>query len=590
MSLAAMGVPGETEGAARMRRGRRAPVRAAALLAIALAASLALACDAIDDEIGHLRDRVGKAMHEPEPLEPAPPPTTVRGRLALSLHGPGGAGPAVVHESTWVRGAGYDGMEDNDLRGFLDGRYIYGWNQPGQVHTRMGRRPTSPRWGETELYRTLQRWADVVLPAGAHVREAELALRVEYGRAHEVTAMLYAVGGDDWRPGRGGATRNNTSVPEPGDVWWGARAEGEVPWGLPGVGYAAPDPAADTPVTALAETSWEKGEDCCLVFRSAALAAYAERRATRGKPLLFLVKLSDVDEDTPGTEMGVVAASADDLHNTARRPHLTLTWEDPAPRARLVRDLHLEYGRRLALPRLDAGGARLAAASFVPDEGHEAPTILVRGGREGAPASAWRPLHATLPVDWRWMEARVVGARGPLVELGETFTTRLHDTWIRSAPPEEQAVPFTFVSPRGERTEVLAEYQGDYVWTVSFRPDALGRWRYAFESSFLDETERHPPATFDVVALERESVRRGLEALLARAQEEAEDGEAAGGISPLAQEFWKLERAAMRLETPARWRSEEGRRLRELFDAVREAISGRRIPDEVVPTDMPRDF
>jgi hypothetical protein len=92
------------------------------------------------------------------------------------------------------------------------------------------------------------------------------------------------------------------------------------------------------------------------------------------------------------------------------------------------------------------------------------------------------------------------------------------------------------------------------------------------------------------VALERESVRRGLEALLARAQEEAEDGEAAGGISPLAQEFWKLERAAMRLETPARWRSEEGRRLRELFDAVREAISGRRIPDEVVPTDMPRDF
>jgi hypothetical protein len=551
------------------------------LAALALAAALAWApgCDA-------LRDEVDSALDE-EAAAPAAPPATARGRLALSLHGRGGDAPAVVHRSTWVVDPGYDGMEDNDLRGFLDGRFIYGWNQPTQIHTRLGRRDSSPRWGETELYRTIQRWADVVLPAGAAVRAAELRLHVEYGPERPVAVMLYAVKGDDWQPGRGGAPRHNNAPPEPGDVWWGARAEGERPWGLPGLGYAAPDPDADTPPEPLAEVRWEEGDEE-LVFRSEALAAYAERRATRGLPLLLLVKLGDAYEDEPGTEMALRSASVDDLRNPARRPRLVLTWEDPAPRARLERTLHLEPGRALDLPRIETPGARLAAASFVPEEGHEAATLLVRGGRSGGPASPWEPLHATRPVDWSWMEARVVAARRPL-ELGEAFTTRFRDTWVRSAPPEAQRVPFTFVSPQGERTTVEAEYQGDWTWTVRFVPDELGRWRYAFETSFLKHPETSAEGSFDVVALERDSVREGLRALRDRALEAAADGEPPGGLGRLAVAFWKLERAALRLETPARWQGEEGEALRALLAEVREALSGRHVRD-VDPKPMDREW
>ncbi|MDX1649200.1 MAG: DUF5060 domain-containing protein [Myxococcota bacterium] len=571
------------------RAGRRSP--APRRLAALLAASAVLASGVGCDRLGHLRQRVGTALGEgPPPLEPAAPPRSVHGRLALSLHGPGGGAPAVVHRSTWVRGPGYDGMEDNDLRGFLDGRFIYGWNQPGQVHTRLGRRGSSPRWGEPELFRTLHRWAKVRLPAGARVRDAELAVHVEDGPDRPLDVLLYAVRGDDWQPGRGGAPRHNNAPPEAGDVWWGARAEAEEPWGLPGVGYAAPDPDADTPAEPLAEARWEPGDER-LAFRSSALARYAERRATRGAPLLFLLKLSDPLEDLADTVLAIRSASVDDLRNPTRRPRLTLEWEDPAPRARRAREVHLEPGRALALPRLEVGpdGARLAAASFEAAPGHEAPTVQVRGGRGGAEPSAWRVLDHPRPVDWDWMEARVLAARRPL-PLGEAFTTRLRNTWVRSAPPETQRVPFTFVSPQGARTTVPADYEGDWTWTVRFRPDELGRWRYAYETSFLKRPERSAVGSFDVVALDREDVRRGLERLLARARAAAEDGEPAGGMSELARQFWKLERAALRLETPEHWRSEEGRALYALLTEVRASLSGRRVPDEARKRPMERTF
>ena len=62
------------------------------------------------------------------------------------------------HSSVFVRAPGYDGMEDNDIRGFLDGRFAYQVNQAGQTHVRLGRARWPGRYGEHELLRLLQRW------------------------------------------------------------------------------------------------------------------------------------------------------------------------------------------------------------------------------------------------------------------------------------------------------------------------------------------------------------------------------------------------------------------------------------------------
>ena len=88
-----------------------------------------------------------------------------------------------------------------------------------------------------------------------------------------------------------------------------------------------------------------------------------------------------------------------------------------------------------------------------------------------------------------------------------------------TAPPEEQRVPWTFVSPRGGHYVVEARYAGDYRWEVEFQPTELGRWLYFYETSFIDEPGfanpyRSAEGFFDVVAGDRETARRGLRALV----------------------------------------------------------------------------
>ena len=104
---------------------------------------------------------------EPEAaIAPPPAPAPLAdGTLRVSLLGSGATDSGLTHETTFVNGVGYTGFSDNDIRGFLDGRFQYGWNQPLQAHVRVGRRHSSPRSGEPELFRVLPRWADLRLPA-----------------------------------------------------------------------------------------------------------------------------------------------------------------------------------------------------------------------------------------------------------------------------------------------------------------------------------------------------------------------------------------------------------------------------------------
>ena len=107
-----------------------------------------------------------------------------RGVLRLSRFEAGGvAASQVIHRSTYVNGLDYCGMTDNDIRGFLDGGFIWGWNQATQIHVRLGRigEFPHPKYGENELFRVLQRWDDIRLPSGFELNACRVTLHVEEG-------------------------------------------------------------------------------------------------------------------------------------------------------------------------------------------------------------------------------------------------------------------------------------------------------------------------------------------------------------------------------------------------------------------------
>lgn len=529
---------------------------------------------------------------EPPSSEALPDaPSSVRGVLRIASYG-SEASPADVeapiHHQRWVRGPSYQGVEDNDLRGFLDGRFIYGWNQPGQIHSRVGRRPTSPRFGETELFRTLQRWAGIELPADAQVLEASLEIEVEKGPTRPLDVLLYAVH-PDWNPGEGGTQHDNTSPPRTGEVWWNEAAHDRLSWGMPGVGFASDDHIrADTPRMALAEARWEPGQTT-LRFESDALRAYAEERTRLGEPLRILVKLSDVLEDEAGALLYLYTVNHGDLRNTARRPTVSLTWTAPYVRYRQDHRIHLEAGRVAELRRITLGDATSLVASFEAAPGSGRPTLQMRGGR-GDEVSAWISGEHPLELsgrNWEWAEVRILAARDPL-ELGTAFRTRLHDTWVRTAPPSEQPVVFEFDAPRGETFEVLGEYRGDYTWHVAFTPDEVGRWRYRFRESFLKHPYESEEGVFDVVVLDRKNARIQLEALAVRLRGVAEASDRTP--SPWTASFWRLERAALQLETPESFASPSGRELFDLLTEVRRLLSHRRVPDVPEASPMQREW
>lgn len=528
---------------------------------------------------------LGRCAPGGEAYAPPPEPKSVRGVLRVSAFGSEAraGGPAPLrHRTLWVNDTSYAGMEDNDLRGFLDGRFQHGWNQPTQGHVRAGRRPSSALYGEFELFRSLYRWSGIRLPPAAGVQRARIAIAIEKGPERPLDVMLYEVK-KDWNPGEGGTHRDNTSPPARGEVWWRDRAYGVEPWGLPGVGFASDGhPAADTGAMPLAEARWEPGQ-AELVFESGALAAYAEGRVRAGQPLLFLLKLADRLEDTRDTLLSLYSGNVDDDRNTERRPRLLLEWESPAELAALEREVHLEHGRSLVLEAPGGRGAALLAASFLPAEGHEAPALEARpaGG-----SAAWGAASRPLATAGEALALRVLAARSPLVR-GDVFRAGLRDTWVKSAPPEEQRVVWTFLAPGGARHPVEARYRGDFRWEVEFEPRELGRWGFYVEHR-LDKPYRSPLGVFDLLPGDREDVVRQLRDLLERIRA-ADPDPRTEGVADFGQELWRLERAAMQNETPESFHSESGRALYDLLSEVRQALSEKKVPDVQKPKAGRRD-
>ena len=126
------------------------------------------------------------------PPEIAADRPAVRGTLLVSVFGDAAVAETPIrHTSVFVNDPGRYRMEDNDVRGFLDGNYKFGWNQPGQIHFRIGRRKQSDVYGEFELFRVVQRWDPIDLPPLAEVKDVRLDLAVEYRLEHPVSVMLF---------------------------------------------------------------------------------------------------------------------------------------------------------------------------------------------------------------------------------------------------------------------------------------------------------------------------------------------------------------------------------------------------------------
>ncbi len=501
---------------------------------------------------------------------------SVRGTLHIVAYGDGErVSNAPVHQSIYVNGPDYHGMEDNDVRGYLDGRFKYGWNQPTQVHVRIGRRDKRPRYGELELFRVLHRWAEVDLPDAAQVVNARLSVTVERGPDFPVEMYVYSVN-KDWNPGAGGELGDNVSPPKPGEVWWGDIAYKQRPWGLPGAGFASEHhPDADTPLMPLA-SAWYRPDEDRLDFSSPELARYLQERTAANAPLLFLIKLSDDFEDSFGTVTTVYSGNHGDNRNVARRPHLHIEWTAPNATRYVRKDLFLEHGRSIDFDLAGLSPPVTLAADFRPTDGFERPTVDVRA----APDQPWRRLSLPITIDAPAAQLRVMASTDPIV-LGDAFETTLRDTWILTAPPEEQYVRWAFQSPSGRQNRIRAEYRGEYTWSVRFTPDEIGRWRYEWTQDFAEGRFHSSDGVFDVVRGDDERVRAQLAELRDRILA-ADFAEEVDRVDAFGLAFARLERAAMRTQTPESYASKSGRRLRDLVGEVRAALAGKPPPD-VIP-------
>jgi hypothetical protein len=226
--------------------------------------------------------------------------------------------------------------------------------------------------------------------------------------------------------------------------------------------------------------------------------------------------------------------------------------------------------------------------SVLTDEGFEAPRVDLRGGAEG---DRWRPAELPMAIAADRIDLKLEAARDP-VTVGTPFQSDLRDTWVRSAPPEKQKVEYTFVAPSGVRHHVDARYAGDYRWQVEFTPTEIGRWRYYFRHQFEDPY-KSSEGFFDAMPGDRADVERQLRELLAEvraAWPKVEKGQQTEVVHQFGERFWRLERAAMQLETPESFRSEVGRTTFALITEVRQAMSGRRVPDEPDLEGMDREW
>ncbi len=222
--------------------------------------------------------------------------------------------------------------------------------------------------------------------------------------------------------------------------------------------------------------------------------------------------------------------------------------------------MHLEYGRTHVIPQFDVRENAQCAVSFFPDPGYDLPTIEVRevGVAGESHETGWARVVGPFATKSSRLDLRISAARDRIF-LGEMFSAEMRETWVATAPPEEQSVLWTFIAPSGSEHAVEAAYEGDFRWRVSFVPDEIGPWRYHWMHRFVPDGLKSPVGRFDVVAGSLEAVTDRL-SMLATAVDSAARGDDPAVIEELRERFYRG-RASQSLEAPSPLHCRRGRSL-----------------------------
>jgi hypothetical protein len=349
-----------------------------------------------------------------------------------------------------------------------------------------------------------------------------------------------------------------------------------VEWGLPGASFASDDPElGDVAPSALATAQYLPGTSR-LVFSSGALTGYVQRRVAASKSLLFLLKLSDSDEDLVSDHLVLYSAEEGDSLSVSRRPKLKVEWHVPTEVVGWEQAVLLENGRSLELPKLPTKDANRWAVSFHPRPGYESPEIEVRGGSSSS-SSEWRSAAIPFEADWDWIQVRLVAARNP-VALGRAFESEYRDTWVPNAKPEDQTLTWHVTDPLGREIEFRGAYEGHFRWRVAFHPKVPGRWSYYLDHDLDWPPYRSEEVVFDVFADDLTIVLDHLEDLADKIEASNLTTRRAK-FETFGEELLRLERAGIQLLTPEEFRSKRGVQFSSRIDEIRRQL-GEALPEQ----------
>ncbi len=293
--------------------------------------------------------------------------------------------------------------------------------------------------------------------------------------------------------------------------------------------------------------------------------------------MLFLLKLSDDHEDSPGSLLALYSGNHGDNRNISRRPSLSIEWDSTAEIRSLKKNVLIEHGRNYQLRCNELDDAKVIAASFKEKKGFEKPIIEIRNNYHDEGNSEWQQVYYPILLDKSSIEIRLTAAIDPII-LGNTFNSELRDTCVITGKPEKQHVPWTFVSPSGRKYIVKAVYCGVHLWSVSFRPNEIGRWQYWWTQKFSEKQYSSAIGTFDVLGGDIHNIKKQL-ALLSNKIRHSKLKPGARRFKEFGPEFMRLERATLQSLTPEMFTSDSGKELQELLRELRILISGRNVPE-----------
>jgi hypothetical protein len=382
-------------------------------------------------------------------------------------------------------------VEDTDIRGYLDGKVKYPYNQGTSYHMRVGRRYGGPsRARRFELKRGLVRWALPELPPEARIVSAKASFWIEAFMVDSPLAgddplqplHLYAYPTDvNWVAGAGGIDKDDLSRAAPGEASWMEARVDEESWPAPG----ALEPNDEDPLVRYKFGPVALGtitrDDTMLTIGGPKLARYVSESSDRGSVDLLL-KLDDQEEDRWGTETGILSSNfGDDKDVVSKRPRLEIEVELPYPVLTIEDDFVLEAGMAHVTSVIEHPGRTVLLAAAIEPAERIPPAAFVRGGdREVSVEDAeWEPLDSPIVRRWDWSQVMVSSPRHR-VGWGENFVLEILETWVQPGPRVEQAPEMVLIAPSGRLLKIDADSVSRQRYRVEFRPDEFGLWRYGW--------------------------------------------------------------------------------------------------------------